>query len=225
MTLHDLIYTFVASFIALFPVINPIGDGFMVHGYLRDLDDAQRKTVARRIFLNCLCVGLGSLVLGHFVLMLFGLAVPAIQVAGGILICKTGYDMLSTSDADTVHLTPAESKTMNTGALEDRLFYPLSFPICLGPGSISVIFTLMASGQKKGDWFASGVHYAIIAVAIVVMLLLLWLILLQGPRLMKKLGHSGNLIISKFIAFITFCVGIQIIIQGIAKIFSLITTL
>lgn len=224
MNLYYLVYTFVASFIALFPVINPIGDGFMVHSYLRDLDDGERKTAARKIFLNCLFVGLGSLVLGHLVLMLFGLAVPAIQVAGGIIICKTGYDMLTAADAET-HPTPVESKTLNTGALEDRLFYPLSFPICLGPGSISVIFTLMASGQKKGDLLASTIHYAIIAAAIVVMLLLLYVILLQGPRLMKKLGRSGNLIISKLIAFITFCVGIQIIIQGVAKIFSLITTL
>lgn len=225
MTLQNIVYSFVASFIALFPVINPIGDGFMVHSYLRDLDDAGRKAAARKIFLNCLFVGLGSLVIGHFVLMLFGLAVPAIQVAGGIIICKTGYDMLSAPEAGASPISSAESKTMNHGALEDKLFYPLSFPICLGPGSISVIFTLMASGQKQGDWFASGIQYAIIAAAIVVMLLLLYFILLHGLRLMKKLRRSGNLIIGKFIAFITFCVGIQIIIKGIARIFDLTTIL
>ena len=226
MSLHGLVYAFVSAFITLFPVINPIGSGLIVNGNLKDLDDEQRKFAVKRIFVNCLLVGLGSLVAGHLILLLFGLAVPAIQVAGGIVICKTGWDWLSDPASPvSADIPQDQAKKIDMKEFERKLFYPISFPICLGPGSISVIFTLMATANVKGNLLETGVNYAVIGLAIVALLLILYGILSQGKRITKRLGESGNMILNKLIAFIILAIGIQITFSGIAKIFGLTASL
>lgn len=222
MSAHDVIYSFVSSFIALFPVINPIGSGFIVNGFLQGLDDeSQLRAVSKKIFTNILLIGIGSLVIGHFILLLFGLAVPVIQLGGGILICTTAFGWLTGSDSKATDKANQTMKKVNLEEIEKSLFYPISFPIGLGPGSISVIFTLMATADVKGDLLVTGVNYSVIALSIVAMAGILYVFLLQGRKIMKKLGASGSLIINKLVAFLTFCIGIQIIVTGISKIFHI----
>ena len=222
MSFYAIFYTFTASVIALFPVMNPIGNGLVVNGFFSGLDRARRKAAAKRIVANCLMVGVGSLAMGHLILMLFGLAIPVIQVAGGIIICKTGLEWLSESasaNPGEKHEKVTQKVTLNN--VKSKLFYPLSFPICLGPGSISVIFTLMATASVTGDWLATGVNYLMICLAILTLLIVLYFVLIHAPKVTSKLGESGNLIINKLMAFITFCLGIQIVVTGISKIFHL----
>jgi len=124
MSIQELIYIFTASFAALFPVANPIGNGFIIDGFIKDLDDEQRKSAAKKVFINCLLIGIGSLVVGHFILLLFGLAIPVIQVGGGIIICKTGLELLSGSPSDTDDKQKTINK-INIDEIEQKLFYPL----------------------------------------------------------------------------------------------------
>lgn len=222
MSIQDLIYIFTSSFIALFPVMNPIGGGFIVNGFLQDLDDAERKTINKKIIRNCLLIGLGSLAMGHLVLLIFGLAVPVIQIGGGIIICKTAWEWLSESSSPT----PDKDKEkviskLSASDIEGKLFYPISFPTTIGPGSISVIFALMASASVKGNILQTGVHYAIIALVIIALCGILYIFLSQGTKMLKKIGKNGSLVINKLIAFITFCIGIQIFLNGISKAFHI----
>ncbi len=167
-------------------------------------------------------IGIGSLAVGHFVLSLFGLSLPVIELGGGLLICKTALQWLG-GEADTsINSQPGKKvNPIDLSKINSQIFYPLTFPITLGPGSISVIFTLMASASIKGDLIGSAINYAIIAIVIVLMCLILYVFLSQGPKIVDKLGHSGNIIINKMIAFFTFCVGIQIVVMGISRIFHL----
>ncbi|MDR3141679.1 MAG: MarC family protein [Tannerellaceae bacterium] len=220
MSIHDYIYIFVSSFIALFPVMNPIGTGFIVNGFLGGLDDMQQKIYVKKIIANCILTGIGCLLAGHLILLLFGLAIPVIQLGGGIIICKTGLEWLSDPGTGKTEKVQAMDK-INTDDIEKKLFYPISFPISLGPGSMSVIFTLMASAVVKGNVLSTGLNYAVISLAIISLLVILYIFLSQGTRLMKKLGRSGNMVLNKIIAFITFCIGIQIIVTGISRIFHL----
>ncbi len=221
MSFQEVIYTFLSSFMALFPVMNPISSGFIINGFLEGLDDDLRKTAIKKIIVNCLLIGIGSLIAGHLILLLFGLAVPVIQLGGGIIICKAGLEWLSDSGASKIEKTESTVNKINPDDFEKKLFYPISFPISLGPGSISVIFTLMAAASVSGNWLKTGLNYFFIILAILALLIILYLFLSQGNRLMKKLGRSGNMIINKMVAFITFCIGIQIAIVGISKIFHL----
>ena len=223
-SLQDILYGFTTAFVALFPVINPIGNSFVVNGFINEMDEDDRKMAVKKIFLNCLVIGLGSIVIGHLVMLLFGLAIPVIQVGGGIIICKTGVEWLSGKGTMNQKIMEVSDETMQKLYVEDvksKLFYPISFPICLGPGSISVIFTLMANSSVRSNVLQSVANYVTIAVVIFLILLILYVLLMQGRLITRRLGNSGNLIINKLVAFITFCVGIQILVTGISKIFHL----
>lgn len=197
-----------------------MGSGFIVNGFLAGLDDMQRKKAIQSIMINFLLIGIGSLMVGHLVLLLFNLAVPVIQLGGGFLICKTALGWLSDSPPP-INNTSRVLEAVNMKEIESEIFYPLTFPICIGPGSISVIFTLMASTGVKGSLLKTGINYSIIAFVIFSMCMILYVFLLHGNKIMKKLGTSGNLIINKLVGFLTFCIGLQIIVTGLSEIFHL----
>ena len=85
MSLSNLLIIFSSSFMALFPVINPLGNGFVVNGFFTDLDPQQRKAAIQKLTLNFIMIGVGTLVIGHLFLLIFGLAIPVIQLGGGML--------------------------------------------------------------------------------------------------------------------------------------------
>ena len=204
---------FISSFMALFPVANPVGAGFLVNGFLSGLDQKTRMSIIRRIVTDYLLVGLGSLAVGHFVLALFDLSLPIIQLGGGLLICRTALQWLGDSDASAGRVSKRNADPISLRAVESR--------ISIGPGSVSVILTMMASASIRGDWVRSLLNYAIIAVVIVLMCSILYLFLTQGQKIIRKIGDNGSIVINKMVAFFTFCVGIQIVVTGIAKIFHL----
>lgn len=218
---ESFVFMFISSFMALFPVANPVGTGFIINGFLSGLDRSERRSIVRRIAVNYLLIGIGSLAIGHFVLSLFGLSLPIVQLGGGLLICKTALQWLGDSDASTGSAPDKPIDPISVRNLESRVFYPITFPISIGPGSISVIFTLMASVNIKDGLGKIIINYAVIAFVIFLMCLILYVILSQGQKITKKVGVTGTMIINKMVAFFTFCVGIQIIAEGVEKIFHL----
>jgi len=213
MILSNLLIIFTSSFMALFPVINPLGNGFVVNGFLNELNDYQRKTAIQKLIINYILIGIGTLVIGHLFLLIFGLAIPVIQLGGELLICKTAMELLSdsgTPDKSDKKETNQDTDGSNWKNIEQKIFYPITFPISIGPGSISVIFTLMASANVKGNLLKTGMNYAVIATVIICMATILYIFLSQGQKIIQKIGSSGNLIINKLVAFFTFCIGIQL---------------
>ena len=146
MSLSNLLIIFSSSFMALFPVINPLGNGFVVNGFFTDLDPQQRKAAIQKLTFNFIMIGVGTLVIGHLFLLIFGLAIPVIQLGGGILICKTAMELLG----DSGSTDKGEEASQNVDGfrwknIEQKIFYPITFPISIGPGSISVI---LSQGQR-----------------------------------------------------------------------------
>ena len=137
------------------------------------------------------------------------------------MICKTALQWLGDSDASTDSAPDKPVDPISVRNLESRVFYPITFPISIGPGSISVIFTLMASVNIKDGLGKIIINYAVIAFVIFLMCLILYVILSKGQKITKKVGVTGTMIINKMVAFFTFCVGIQIIAEGVEKIFHL----
>lgn len=221
MSLSNLLIIFSSSFMALFPVINPLGNGFVVNGFLIGLDVKQRKIAIQKLIFYFILIGVGTLVIGHLFLLIFGLAIPVIQLGGGLLICKAAVELLAdtgSSEKDEPSQVLDSNKWKN---IEQKIFYPITFPISIGPGSISVIFTLMASASIKGDLFHTGMNYVVIALVVICMAAILYIFLSQGQRIIEKIGPVGNQIINKLVAFFTFCIGIQITLNGISQIFHI----
>lgn len=168
MSLSNLLIIFSSSFMALFPVINPLGNGFVVNGFFTDLDPQQRKAAIQKLTLNFIMIGVGTLVIGHLFLLIFGLAIPVIQLGGGILICKTAMELLGDSGSSDKEEASKNVDGFRWKNIEQKIFYPITFPISIGPGSISVIFTLMASASVKGKLLQTGINYLVIALVIIV---------------------------------------------------------
>ena len=150
--------------------------------------------------------------------------VPANMTKADYAEMKFNSALIEEDDYDMLVMGRTQGKDVNPihkSAIESQIFYPITFPISIGPGSVSVILTLMASVSMKNGWARGLLSYAIIALVIVLMCLILYLFLSQGERIIRKIGNSGSIVINKMVAFFTFCVGVQIVVTGIAKLFNL----
>ena len=152
MSLSNLLIIFSSSFMALFPVINPLGNGFVVNGFFTDLDPQQRKAAIQKLTFNFIMIGVGTLVIGHLFLLIFGLAIPVIQLGGGILICKTAMELLG----DSGSTDKGEASQKGVSSLLAMICARVVLPTPGGPQRIneemrpaSIIFRKIAPGPTK----------------------------------------------------------------------------
>jgi multiple antibiotic resistance protein len=204
------------AFMALITVINPLGTGFVLSAMTDGITPDQRKTLARKIVVNCIGIFLVVLVCGSYILNFFGLSISIIRVGGGLLLSFMGWSMLNAPDAtDTSSVNAVDSNTYFKKA-----FYPFTFPVTSGPGCIAVIFTLAVHHGASKDLYLqlaslSGTFIGLVAVAIVVYLCYVYSYVIE-----KKLGPDGAHALNRIMAFVTLCIGLQILwagIQGLAK--------
>jgi multiple antibiotic resistance protein len=218
--LKSLVQLSFLAFIALFPVVNPIGTAFVVVPYFAGVTAAQKRTAVRRITLYSFCVCVAALLVGHWILMLFGLSIPVVQVAGGIMICKMGWQHLSADEASTpVNGQPPTAEVNDYATLRERLFYPLTFPLTTGAGTISVVFTLSAQGAGSAsdlhnDLAGYFMNVAAIVLAVVAMCMLVYFFYLNTGTFVRSLGQESAKIFDRLMAFLIFCVGLQIAVNG-----------
>src|SRR5476651_1917208 len=88
------------GFVALFPVVNPIGSAFIISPYFLDVSRKERIKFVKKITLYSFMICAVTVFVGHWILELFGLSIPVIQIAGGIMICKIGWDFLSSDNKE-----------------------------------------------------------------------------------------------------------------------------
>lgn len=207
------------AFIALFPVVNPIGTAFVVTPYFLPLSSNERKAASRRIAIYAFSVCVIVLLVGHWILGLFGLSIPVVQLAGGIMISKLGWQHLWADSAGPAEHTGHEGQQVdNYRSVQRQLFYPLTFPLTTGAGTISVLFTLSAEGagsvRDKAHLMGYLTNMAAILLAIVIMCCLVYLLYANAGSFVKRLGPERAKIFDRLMAFLIFCVGLQIAVNG-----------
>jgi multiple antibiotic resistance protein len=220
-------YSFVhfvfVGFIALFPVVNPIGSAFIVSPYISELPQKNRINAIKRITFYAFCLCLITLLTGHWILELFGLSIPIIQLAGGIMICKTGWDFLESPKQNSVEEPSSEEEILSHQTeIESKLFYPITFPITTGAGTIAVLFTLSAQGANKNT-FQYLINTSAIIIAVTGMCLFIFFCYVNANRLIKYLGSQREKIVNNIMAFLIFCVGLQIAVEGITQLVKPLT--
>ena len=200
--------------IALFPVVNPVGTAFIVMPYFDDLTTAERRSAVKKITFYAFCICTVTLFAGHWILELFGLTIPVIRTAGGIMICKTGWEFLSDKKEEEKAASDAATASGVRGGIEDKLFYPITFPITTGAGTISVLFTLSAhSTTKDASHFL--INSGAIMLAVVFMCILIYIFYSNTKLFVRYLGSTGEQIFNRIMAFLIFCVGLQIAASGV----------
>jgi multiple antibiotic resistance protein len=189
---------------ALLPIVNPFSTAPMFLSLTESYTAEERNKQAKQGVIYMSAILLVFLVAGTFIMNFFGLSLPGMRIAGGILVSGVGMGMLKPEDS---HHTEAEANEAKTK--QDISFTPLAMPSLSGPGAISVVIGM--SSIAKGDWL----DYAYIAIGIVAVALIVYVILRSSTRLVKWLGVNGLHAMTKIMGFIILCVGVQFVVTGV----------
>lgn len=192
---------------AILPVVNPPGDAPLFLHLTHGCDDATRASLARRVTIYSFGLLLGSLVFGTAVLRLFDLSVVVIQVAGGAVVCALGWNMLTDEPKP-----PVDPDQASTTAFA-RAFYPLTMPLTIDPGAMSVAVTIGAHHAHTLDRIAIQFLAAIIGTTIVAACI--FLCYRYAERVAGWIGHTGMSVMVRLSAFIVLSIGVQITWNGI----------
>lgn len=207
------IHNIFIALIALFPVINPIGTAFVVNPFFTSLSREKRRTVVFKVAIYTFYLCAVTLFSGHWILQLFGLSVPVVKLAGGIMICKIGWDLLSDkSDSDA---STSGEIAQGTQDISTKIFYPITFPMTAGAGTVSVLFTLSAHGGKQSI-LEYVLNMSSILIAIVLLCVMVFFMYLNTDSLMSRMGSKNSVVVNRVMAFLIFCVGLQIAYDGIS---------
>jgi multiple antibiotic resistance protein len=214
--LHKLTETALLIFAALFPIINPPAAAFIILSMVPHASPAERADMARRIAINSFVILLASLSVGAYLLSFLGISIPVLRVAGGIIIAMAGWNLLQTSDDD-----PAESESdplpVRHGSLQTRLFYPLTMPITVGPGAISVAIALGTGSPREG---LRPVHFIGVGLALGLLCISIYLCVRFAGHIGRLLGPSGMQVAMRLFAFAIFCIGMQILWLGLSELIN-----
>jgi multiple antibiotic resistance protein len=203
---------FLLTFAGLFPIVNPIEGAPFFLGMTAYLSSGERRVLARKVAINGFALLLGSMVLGPWLLEVFGIQLPVVRIAGGFVVTALGWKLLTQEQwSDHADTTAAQASTeRRPGA-----FYPLTMPMTVGPGSMSVAITI---GSRKPVGVprlsemaehASGALLGVLAIAISI-----YVAYRSAEYIGKLLGETGLEVLVRLSAFILMCIGIEIVWSG-----------
>ena len=208
--------TLFLAFIALFSIVNPMSGTFIFFGATRDLDPRVRGQVARWVAIYAFCIVTVSLYVGAYVLSFFGVSIPVLRVAGGIVVAMSGWRMLNEPDATEQRRSETPSPRSIDVPPSRLAFYPLTMPLTTGPGTISVAISLGAS-RPRGFHPATIEFFVQTLVAVMLLALLIYAFYRNSARLAGLMGATGTTIVVRLSAFLLFCIGIQVLWNGAAE--------
>jgi len=197
---------------ALFPIVDPIGGSPVFLSLTLNYDASTRRLLARRIAVNSFILLIASFTIGSHVLSFFGISLPVVQVGGGMIVLATGWGLLMQQNGND---RGAVGRTVNTtDALHDA-FYPLTLPLTVGPGSISVAITL---GANEPHTLGASLLSILVAVTGSVFLsATIYLCYAFADRLAVVVGPTGTNVIVKLTSFLLVCIGVQIMWNGVGQ--------
>jgi multiple antibiotic resistance protein len=178
--------------------------------------------LARQVAINCFFVLSASLLIGTYVLELFGISIPIVRIGGGLLVAASGWRMLNRSEEDEV--TAAVQRSQRGDLTHDeivkRSFYPITFPLTTGPGTIAASIALGAGLPREPALYVLGACIALAGAALTVTVI--YLVYRHATWLMARLGEVGTLVMVRLMAFVLLCIGIDIAWTGWAELNNII---
>jgi multiple antibiotic resistance protein len=208
--------TFLLAFTALFSIVNPLSGAFIFFGATRDLEPKLRANTARWVAIYSFIIVAASLYIGAYVLGFFGVSLPVLRVAGGIIVAAAGWRMLNAPDATEQRRNETPEPRSIDVAPSRLAFYPLTMPLTTGPGTISVAISIGA-GRPSGFHTSSLAFFVETLVATFLLSLLIYGFYRNSARLAKWIGVTGTTIVVRLSAFLLFCIGIQVMWNGAAE--------
>jgi len=198
-------------FMALFPVVNPIGTALVLDGMTHGVDDQTWRSMSRKIALYSFLFLSFFFFFGSYILKLFGISIPVVQFSGGIVLASMGWQLLNQKETSK----PASDSDLDNprSAIEAKSFYPFTFPLTVGPGGMAVVLTFSAHLNRESRLLVTMEQGAAV-VGIFMMCVIVSLCYRNLKYMTKRFSAAGALALSKILAFFVLCIGVEIAWAG-----------
>ena len=216
--MSEVVSAFLLTFAGLFPIVNPLESVPFYLTLTRSLAVAERNKMAGRVAANGTALLLGSMLLGPWLLEVFGIQLPVVRIAGGLVILALGWKLLTQdewSDHDATNVAHESHSPKNS-------FYPLTMPLTVGPGSMSVAIAIGSRKPPNGFHLATMALYGFGAVAgLLAIGLSIFLAYRFSTNIARVLGSTGIEVLVRLSSFILMCIGIEFIWNGYTTLIAL----
>ncbi|MDX1581599.1 MAG: MarC family NAAT transporter [Alphaproteobacteria bacterium] len=196
--------TILGTVIALLPIANPFSTAALFLGLTTGQSSEEREVQARRACLYMAAILITFLVAGTLIMRLFGISLPGIRMAGGLMVAMIGFRMLHPAEEEDV----SEDVKRDSRRRDDISFMPLAMPSLSGPGAIAVTIGLAA--QSEGV-----INHIAIAVGIIASAAVCYFALRAATPVVKFLGPTGLDALTRIMGFLLLCIGVQFIVTGV----------
>jgi multiple antibiotic resistance protein len=207
---------------ALFPIVNPLGSAPLFLSLTRSYSDADRRVLSTRIAINSFFLLIASYLTGTHILAFFGISIPVVQVGGGLVLASTGWAMLKQKSNED-ETKEGVNRTADRSDLFEKAFYPLTLPLTVGPGSISVAITLGANEPHRDHLILLSIIGAVIGSLAISISVFLCYAFADG--LARALGATAMSVIMRLSSFLLVCIGVQIVWNGLSALLKTIPEL
>jgi len=215
--------SFLIAFSVLLPLINPLGSALVFLGLAGDAPPETYRSMARRIARNNIIFLAVIELLGAGILKFFGISLPIVQFAGGMVISAMGWAVLNEKDSHAGSRSRQEESDVRDDSrslrLEQMAFYPFTFPVTSGPGTLVALLTLTAHISNH-DLAHDVLAHVGVFLACVVLSIAVYFCYAYAPRITKAIPPSTAHGILRVIAFIVVCIGVQIAWNGLSVLLS-----
>lgn len=194
---------------ALFPIVNPLGNSPIFLSLTPGYSSETRAMLSSKIALNSFWLLSISMLIGTHILEFFGISIPVVQIGGGLVVISTGWSLLR---QEPEQARASAQKKVSRQDIASRAFYPLTLPLTVGPGSISVALTL---GANQTSHHGRGLRLVSATVGPALVGLTIYLSYRFAERLARLLGETAMSVIVRITSFILMCIGVQILWNGL----------
>src|ERR1700726_4873834 len=206
--------------VALFPIVDPLGGSPFFLALTREYAPEARKALSWRIAMNSFFLLIGSYFVGTYVLAFFGISLPVVQVGGGLLVISTGWTLLRQPGDDQTPEADAQ-RACHEADYSRQAFYPLTLPLTVGPGTISVAITVGANRPEGSELRWPLIVGMVLGAALISASI--YLSYRFAERIGRTLGDAAMNIIIRLSSFILVCIGVQILWNGLSALLRTLT--
>jgi multiple antibiotic resistance protein len=187
--------------VTLLPIINPLASTPVLLVITEGDSEERRRAQVKRSCFYMMAILMAALLGGTFIMNFFGISIPGLRIAGGLLVSGIGFSMLA----------PRREDAEEARAKRDVSFSPLAMPMLSGPGSIAATIGLASLATHWLDYVAIVLGFVIVAIVS-------YLTLSLAGRIVQLIGANGMSALTKVMGFLIFCIGIQFVVNGVINI-------
>ena len=197
------------TFVGILPIANPFSTAVVFLSITEGFSEKRRRQQARLACIYMAGILISYLLAGTLIMNFFGISIPGLRIAGGLIVAQIGFGMLNSKPENEISEESREEAVLS----DDVAFTPLAMPMLSGPGSIAVTIGMAAEADGIGENLAIVVGIGLVA-------LVSWLVLRASGRVVRVMGATGMNAMGRIMGFLLVCVGIQFIVNGTHQILS-----